>query len=98
MHVCSRPRRISRSLCLVPLSSPAVGSSRMSTSGSMAITPARATSFFSPCESLWQTLFSKSDIPSIARAFRAAFAASAGNPPRFSGPNATSSSTVGQNS
>ncbi len=97
-RVSPRPRRISVSRFLVAWSRPAEGSSRMRASGPIARMPARATSFFSPWESLWLTRSPKSAMPRDASDRFATSRASAGVLPRFKGPNATSSRTVGQKS
>ena len=72
-----------------------LGSSRSSTAGRMASTPASAARRFSPPESWNGTRSAASAIPTARSASPARARASSGVAPRFSGPKATSSSTVG---
>ena len=72
----------------------AVASSSTRTSGSMASIPAMAIRCFWPPESIWGALLAYFSIPT---AFNASFTRrriSSGGTPRFSGPKATSSSTM----
>lgn len=75
-----------------------LGSSRSKIPGFIASTPARAARRFSPPDNRCGERSSQSINPSNCRLARALATASAGVCPRFSGPKATSSSTVALNS
>ena len=90
--------RMSNTLSTPSGSRPAVGSSSIIMSGLMATIPAMATLFCCPPLKWWGVLSSKPLMPTISRASDILLSTSSYSRPKFIGPKATSSLTVGANS
>src|SRR5215211_361340 len=96
--VARNPSSLSRISLRPAASSIVVGSSRSRTSGSRARSPARATRCFSPPERVWGSRRSYPSRPTAWIASLTRSRISSRSAPRFSSPNATSSSTNGATS